>query len=197
MPIKEEPVRIEFQYEQQNAKDDDRLFFVEYFSETINKEEKKYVRVTPSDSKDSSVFELDFLVEVVDFLRDKGVVKKEVIEGTEAVTTSALPLPKVQSAIGVNMSDVIPLEVESVLDTVSEYAQVGGLVPPVINRMESVTPTVITASDNDESQIIKRPVIKTRVGENEDPMVAIERAKQQRKINPEKSIKRRNDSDEV
>ena len=46
MPIKEEPVRIEFQYEQEDAKTSDGIFNVEYFSETQDGKEKKYVKVT-------------------------------------------------------------------------------------------------------------------------------------------------------
>ena len=208
MPIKEEPVRIEFQYEQEDENTSAGVFNVEYFAETEDEKEKKYVRVTPCGTTDSSVFELDFLVEVVDFLRKKGVVENKSSEVVAEAPISSLSLPTVQKAVGAvgipveGMFDqhVIPttVDITKVEDTVNaSYVPVNALTPSVVNGVSTGGPKVITAESAEQMPIINRPVIKTRIGETEDPMVAIEQARMQRKQNPAKSIKRKEAEDEV
>jgi hypothetical protein len=213
MPIKEEPVRIEFQYEQEDANTSDGIFNVEYFAETQDGKEKKYVKVTPHGETEASVFELDFLVEVVDFLRKKGVVDRKAPEVIEEVSGSSLKLPTVQLAGGSKTPAAemfkqhvtpMPIDITKAEDTVNPaYVPVGALAPPVVNGDQLggpkviAAPKVISAETAGEMPIINRPVIRTRIGEREDPMVAIEQARMQRKQNPAKAIKRSEAEDEV
>lgn len=213
MPIKEEPVRIEFQYEQEDANTSDGIFNVEYFAETQDGKEKKYVKVTPHGETEASVFELDFLVEVVDFLRKKGVVDSKSPEVVEEAQGSSLRLPTVQLAGGSKASAAemfkqhvtpMPIDITEAEDTINPtYVPVGALSPPVVNGVQAGghkavgSPVVISAETAGEMPVINRPVIRTRIGEREDPMVAIEQARMQRKQNPAKSIKRSEAEDEV
>ncbi len=218
MPIKEEPVRIEFQYEQEDAVTSDGVFNVEYFSEKDGGKEKKYVRVTPHGTTVDSIFELDFLVEVVDFLRKKGVVDEQVVEEIipeGAVFRNGLKLPKIQtfgtkaegSPIGIeghapevtinNHNTSVPI---STFVTNGDESQI--LAPPVVHNSQAGEPTVIASpkiisATDGAMPVINRPVIRTRIKENEDPMVALEESRRQRKTNPEKSIKRKEAADEV
>ena len=189
MPIKEEPVRIEFQYEQKDAKTSDGTFNVEYFSEKDGEEEKKYLNITPNGVDKPHIFEVDFFVEVVDFLRKKGVVEN-VEESVENDTPegptpkSGLPLPNIQTVSDASgPSQIFAPIVENENPT---YVPVAALATP----SEPELPTVITASDGTSMSIINRPVIRTRIKENEDPMKAIEESNRQRRSNPQKSIKR-------
>ena len=217
MPIKEEPVRIEFQYEQEDAMTSDGVFNVEYYSETIDGKEKKYVRVTPHGQTESSEFELDFLVEVVDFLRKKGVVDgdapEEVIpEGP--IPRSGLQLPSIQvagstaegSPVGVpghvpegtigNTNNGIPI---STFITNGDSSEI--LAPPVVKTAEGQGPTVVAAptvisGEEAAMPIINRPVVRTRVGEKEDPLKALEDSRRQRG-QTKSNFKRKEEADEV
>lgn len=212
MPIKEEPVRIEFQYEQEDAGTSDGVFSVEYFSETEDGKEKKYVRVTPHGTTENSIFELDFLVEVVDFLRKKGVVEDKVEEQSVPdgqTPRSVLPLPNIQLAK--NSSHILPVGASTASETTvaldSNFNKSGipistfitnGVEPqilssPVVSSSQSIAaPKVISAPEaGSPMPVITRPVIRTIVKENEDPMTALEESKRQRKVNTEKTIKRK------
>lgn len=179
MPIKEEPVRIEFQYEKEDTNDSDSVFNVEYFSEKEDGKDAKYVKLTPHGKDASAVFELDFLVEVVDFLRKKGVVDEKIPAGP--TPREGLPLPQIKQSGSSDMispSNSIP---------VSSFVQNGEgesqlLNPPTVRVSGGNGPKVISASANDAEAIsvINRPVIKTRIGETEDPLRALEESKRQR-----------------
>lgn len=209
MPIKEEPVRIEFQYEQEDANTSDGVFNIEYFSETEDGKEKKYVKVTPHGETESSVFELDFLVEVVDFLRKKGVVdnkspKVEEVIGGESGGSLRLPTIQLAGDAPPEIDVFAEPQAHSFVDTKNPtYIPVSALVPPVVNGVQAsgpkviAAPVVISAETASEISMIKRPVIRTRIGEREDPMAAIEQAKLQRKQNPARAIKRSEAQDEV
>jgi hypothetical protein len=202
MPIKEEPIRIEFQYEQEGI--ETGKFNVEYFSEMEDNKEKKYLRITPSISpEESHVFEVDFFVEVVDFLRRKGVVEEVVPE--EPVARPGLPLPKVQTAPShIPMSDsgmlappVIekaPMFVSSVHGTEPAPPPEGSpskIFVPNVASIAKKGPTIISADSAAEAPVINRPVIRTKLGENEDAMQTLLDSKRQRGTDPAKAIKRR------
>jgi len=216
MPIKEEPVRIEFQYEQEDAQTSDGVFNVEYFAETEDGKEKKYVKITPHGADQSSVLELDFLVEVVDFLRGKGVVEDKAEPIPECPTPrSGLQLPSIQvsgtsvegSPVGVaghvpegtiGSSGVnIPI---SAFVTNGESSEV--LTPPVVHTAKGEGPTVIAAptviagGSADAMPVINRPVVRTRVGEKEDPLKALEDSRRQRG-KAQSNFKRKEETDEV
>lgn len=206
MPIKEEPVRIEFQYEQEDAQTSDGMFNVEYYSETEDGKEKKYVRLTPHGTTENSTFELDFLVEVVDFLRKKGVVDAKVEAIPEGHTSrSSLPLPSIQT-INMGSSSISEGSLVGIVEhaiPISTSIANGGesqiLAPPVINSKPTGPKVIVDAplAEEAEKLIIKRPVIRTRIGEHEDPMEALEESKRQRGQNPQKSIKRKEEADAV
>lgn len=209
MPIKEEPVRIEFQYEQKDAQTSDGTFDVEYFSEKDGEDEKKYLKIMPHGTNSPHIFEVDFFVEVVDFLRSKGVidgtvVKEEIPEGS--TPRSGLPLPKIQIVkegdikipIGVAVSTGSEVIVDATANMnsipISSFTTEGepkGLEPPVVASVQSNGPKIISATAaGDALPVINRPVIRTRVGEKEDPIKAYEDARRQRQSNPDKIIKR-------
>ena len=204
MPIKEEPVRIEFQYEQEDAQTSDGVCNVEYYSETIDGKEKKYLNITPHGHTTPSTFEVDFLVEVVDFLRKKGVVKDEVIEEVVPegpIPRSGLKLPSIQTfgtnveGYPVGIAGHVPKGVPiSTFITDSDESQI--LAPPVVSKANA-SPMVISAEEGAPMPVINRPVIRTRVRENEDPMIALEESRRQRQTNTQKSIKRAEETDEV
>jgi len=229
MPIKEEPVRIEFQYEQKDAQTSDGTFSVEYFSEKDGDgKEIKCLSITPKNSDISQVFEVDFFVEVVDFLRSKGVVKNKIEEmsGTPPVASS-LSLPKIQIAtssskvslptVSLKDSCPTPTAVDAMVQSgtqiivdpdvkmngipVSTFVKNGDseiISPTAIMESQVKTPKVFKEPTAEEKQpIINRPVIRTRVGEKEDPMKAYKDAEQQRKSNPQKTIKRKEADDAV
>lgn len=200
MPIKEEPVRIEFQYERKDAVGSEGTFNVEYFSDKDGEVEKKYLSITPDGSSSPHIFEVDFFVEVVDFLRKKGViegsegnVENEVPEG--AIPRSGLPLPSIQMSGG---HSEIPSQVLPTLPVIDNptYIPVTALASHEPTKTVA-EPKIITASDAVNAPIINRPVIRTRVTENEDPMKAIIESQRQRKTNPQKSIKRKEEADAV
>jgi len=202
MPIKEEPIRIEFQYEQEDAGAE--KFNVEYFSETVEDKEKKYLRITPSSTPDEShVFEVGFFVEVVDFLRKKGVVEE--IAPEESVVRTNLSLPTIQTSPShIEMPNSGMLAPPVVEKSPMFFSSVHGASPalppegessqifvPNVAAIAKTVPTIISADTADESSIIKRPVIRTKVGENEDPMKSLIDSQRQRGVNPAKAIKRR------
>jgi hypothetical protein len=195
MPIKEEPVRIEFQYEPEDAQGATEMLKIEYFSEMRGDNEKKYLSIMPAGADSPHIFEVDFFVEIVDFLRKKGVVGQKVEEIPEGPTPrSALPLPSIQMS---GEQREIPAQGLPTLPVVDNptYIPVTALIPP--ETKTAVAPKVFTAADAGTVPVINRPVIKTRVSENEDPMKAIIDSQRQRKTNPAKSIKRKEEADEV
>jgi len=204
MPIREEPVRIEFQYERKDTDTGVGTFKVEYFLEKDGDEEKKYLNVTPLGSDEPHVFEVDFFVEVVDFLRRKGVVEEVQIESPKVENTgSTLPLPSIQvsgsaapeptSVMG--YKDQLPINPIPVSSFVT-HGNHNELSPPVIDSV--MAPKIISASDEKTPlPVINRPVIRTRVEDNEDPMKALEEARRQRKVNSQKSIKRKEETEEI
>jgi hypothetical protein len=204
MPIKEEPIRIEFQYEQEGT--ENAKFNVEYFSEMEEDKEKKYLRVSASFApEESHVFEVDFFVEVVDFLRKKGVVEEVVPEGT--VARPGLPLPNIQTApshIEMPNSGMLspPVVEKAPMFITSAHGHGPSSTPladdspsqifvPNVDSIAKTVPIIISADTADESSIIRRPVIRTEVGANEDPMKSLIDSKRQRAVNPAKAIKRR------
>lgn len=213
MPIKEEPVRIEFQYEQEDAQSSDGVFNVEYFAETEGGKEKKYVKITPHGTDTPSILELDFLVEVVDFLRKKGVVKDKVIE--DASPRSGLELPKIQtlgtkaegSPIGVAVhvpegtigktTNGIPIST-----FITNGDSLETLTVPVVHTAKGegptnlAAPTIIVGGEGASMPVINRPVVRTRVGEKEDPLKALEDSRRQRG-QTQSNFKRKEETDEV
>lgn len=210
MPIKEEPIKIEFQYEQEDAKTSDGTLDVEYFSEMNEGEEKKYLRVCPRGSDSPHIFEVDFFVEVVDFLREKGVIGEVSPKGEVAtVAASYLPLPKIKTTNGkVEMpggliTPVVEKQFYSSLPAFTNneeiekpLSSVAIKVPQAVG-VKVVAPTIISADTPAEGQIITRPVIRTKIGANEDAMNSLIESKRQRQVNPEKMIKRREAVNEI
>ena len=216
MPIKEEPIRIEFQYEKENAKtSDDELtsdgaFDVAYYTVTDEGDEKKYVRLTPHGTTENSIFELDFLVEVVDFLRRKGVIEKIKVETggvVDIADETYLPLPRIQTINGeVKAPGGLTLPTVKTADSVTEssYVPVSSFTtdavdtlptPNVVKSTKGDSPIIISEGMSTEN-IIRRPVIRTEVGANEDTMKGLIDSKNQRQVNPQKVIKRR-EADEI
>jgi len=209
MPIKEEPVRIEFQYEQEDTKGDDGVFNVEYYSETVDGKEKKYLNITPHGEDIPSTFEVNFLVEVVDFLRKKGVVEGHE-EEIVAETATRLPLPSIQtSSDKIVMPDGSLLSPPKIEKAPTFFSPTNNPVPGFAKNTEAseILPLpvvgnnpaakVISAETADPALIINRPVIRTKVGENEDTMKGLIESRKQRPVNPAKTIKRSETEDEV
>lgn len=212
MPIKEEPVRIEFQYEPDDAASSDSVFNIEYFVQKVEGDEKKFLKISQYGSDEPSIFEVDLLVEIVDFLRSKGVIANSIEPcPADTVATSSLPLPKIQLAgdspagifsppppqTGVYQQSPTPNGVvgfeEGNISAGQAVSQI--LRTPVVKKDG---PTVITAAPGAPTPVINRPVIKTRVAENEDPIKALEDSKRLRGgINAQKKIKRSEDSGEI
>jgi hypothetical protein len=201
MPIKEEPVRIEFQYEQEGGVTSDGVFDVEYFSEMNDGKEKKYVRVTPHGATEGSIFELDFLVEVVDFLRKKGVIDNS-SPLQENVATGTLPLPQIDVSGNISKPQPQAIAIDSPPQALPVSTFSTELTPdidtPTVKAIDaSVGPSVIVSGVAvDNNVIIDRPVVRTKVGANEDPLKSIEDSARQRNAmqkTTKKTIKRRED----
>lgn len=191
MPIKEEPVRIKFQYDNDDVNKE--TFNIEYFSEKRGDQEKKFLKITPVNEDIENVFEVEFFVEVVEFLKKKGVIKVEHDEKEQLdtkVSNQTLPLPTINTKDIDEKNTVLPITNLANVLPVSSFSKtdVEALVAPTVE-----TNVPIINEYNNSIPIIDRPVIRTKVGEKDDPMKALEESKRQRKTNPEKAIKRRDE----
>jgi hypothetical protein len=189
--IKEEPVQIEFTYEPDiqltNTIDPIKII---YFKENN----------VPFISFNEIKYPLDFFIEVVDFLTKKGVVKKEniLVESHK----SSLPLPSItKSGNVVRDSNYVITEKITNKDRIETNKNASQPFPSFNigideeKKMKEIEEEGRKIKEFKNSQnktpIIKRPVIRTRVTDEEgDPLEAERAAAQLRGSNEEKSIKR-------
>jgi len=127
-------------------------------------------------------FPLSFFEEVGEFLKNKGILKSNkplIREGNISIDNVSrnLPLPDIQK-IGTDSSP----EIFHSVDPISSF-NVSNIVPigvnPVDVNEDSIGSTVVIEGASEE--IIKRPVIKTRI-QGDDPMSAENEAKKIRGI---------------
>jgi hypothetical protein len=191
MSIKEEPIKIDFHYDPENT--NENSYNITFFSDENEEQMLKISElVNNKEEIEPSYYSIKFLLEVINFLKNKNVIKFEE-EKTVKHRAQSLSVPVISKSAtdGVIVSSSITDDnTPSIPNT-----------PSILN-----IPVLTFSSTEDEVKkvevdkvevdipIIKREVFKDRLGENEDDVLAAEKnAARKRKINQDKVIKRKNE----
>ena len=169
--------------------------------EVIFKEETKNIKVYASAGGGIHAdIKAGVMAEIVDFLREQHAIEGGVVVSQGSVMKGSLPIPVIESKDG--DSEIPKIEVEPFTSLQVESAPVKTPVKvPEVETSEGVKtsvdsdtpkgPVIVGGSLQDESELKKRPVIRTRVTDDSDPLGAEKAASAIRGIGNEKSsIKR-------
>jgi len=179
MTIKEEPTKLEFNYED----DEDSSMNCK-----ISYEEGKVALFFVSEPDSAYVYPLNFFVEIVDFLKKKGIVKDQsgaIIGGPVSPVNPSggtIAFPQVVKKDGTTPAPAEPFTSLSSQDTQKEKDTEEDSAPEPQGK-------VVTADQSASPNIIKRPVIKSRITDENDPLAVEREARLLRGETGEKSIK--------
>jgi hypothetical protein len=165
MPIEEKKVPLEFDFRSNMGEDDATFYSIKYMAD-----DRSHPIIVKHNGADMS-FPLNFFEEVVTFLRSKGVIKNQVnIRGEQIKARKPkmfnsdliLPIPEVEKSgeQGDEESSDVP-KIEAVPFASFEVA------PTQDVEIEPV----VTEQPKAPSEIINRPVIRTRINDS-DPLSA-------------------------
>jgi hypothetical protein len=170
MPIKEEPVVINFKYE--SGEDDNNCVYNVQFNTD------KGTSLITIELEGGDVFNLpiDLLIETVDFLRKKGAIQNSTCQNNQINQTihrtNSLPLPQVvkQKKDSTNF--------QSTIEPVSSFAP-----SPVIDIIKQAENKAIEIASQPQVivedlpvEVFKRPVIRSRIRDDDNPKGAEEEA---------------------
>jgi len=179
MAIEEKRKELEFSYTLPTGDGSSSLSLFE----VLYKEMGSNLEVTWGPNPEQKMdFPVDFFVETVDFLRSKGVIKPDVLTrglpATNVISSgNILPIPEITSqGIPEATSNAVPV---TSFDVNQESTEPTKLEPPVIEKTQGPVigkpegPVIDNSTPVDgNSDMPKRPVIRSRVTNADDPLAA-------------------------
>jgi hypothetical protein len=157
MTIKEEPQIIEFVYECED--DPNKSYALKYYTE----DNKSLVSVARGDYIE--IFPLGFFKEVYEHLQLKGVIKGKSSRNPSSFSSSTISPPKIDKKDD-SVDNVFPT---SFMPAFSSFDIPSAAVSSPTQGEKSER---IKVSSSDDKEIVKRPVIRSRVTNDEDPLSA-------------------------
>lgn len=209
MTIQEQPMQIEFTYKPEPFDENIELDLGNYAHQARRAEynvvfhvEKDIpiVMISETNSNDGFNFSADFLAELVDFLRQKGAIPQS---GKTASTLLPSNLsPQMSSlAAGIPIPRIIKKDSQVDAGPVIHSSHNKPLVSFDVNEEQIPDKNIVSTqsvainkdvelSDAEVAEIKKRPVIKTRIIDEDDPLAAERDAATMRGSGDGKSIRR-------